>query len=66
MDLTGELTKFWNMRETVMLSIVGALGTIPTGLEKRMEELEISGRIETIETTELLRSTKIFRRVLET
>ncbi len=44
---------------------VGALGTVPKSLEKRMAESEIR-RTETIQTTVLLRSARILRRVLET
>ena len=41
------------------------LGTVPKGLEERLEELEIRGRIETIQTT-TIRVVRILRRVLET
>ena len=43
---------------------VGALGAVPK--EKRPEELEIRGRIETIQMTVLFKSARILRRVLET
>ena len=33
---------------TVILFVVGALGTVPKTLEKRLEALEIRGRIKTI------------------
>ena len=46
--------------------VTGELGTIPKGFIKRLEELEIGGRAETIQTTALLRSARILRRVLET
>ena len=46
--------------------VIGALGTVPKGLVKVLEEMEIGGRAETIQTTILLRSTRILRRVLET
>ena len=36
------------------------------GLVKRLEDLEIRGQVETIQTTALLRSSRILRRVLET
>ena len=36
------------------------------GLQRRLEELEIRGRIEPIETTTLLRSAKILGRIQET
>ena len=40
---------------TLIAIVVGALGTVLKGLEKRLEELEISGRIETIQTTALIK-----------
>ena len=46
--------------------VVGALETVPINLEKRLGDLEIRGRIETIQTTALLQSARIPRRVLET
>ena len=48
------------------LIVVGALGTVHKDLEKIMGELGIRGRIDTIQTTLLFRSTKILRIVLET
>ena len=50
------------MMITMAPFIVGAL---PKNLEKKLKEVEIRGRIETIQTTELLRPTRILRRVLE-
>ena len=44
--------------------VIGALGTVPKGLDKRLEELEIRGRIETVQTTILRRLARIFCRVL--
>ena len=43
-----------------------ALGTVTEGLLKEVEDLEIRGRMETIQTTTLLRLARILRRVLET
>ena len=54
------------MKMTVIPIVVGALGTVPKGMEKRLGELEIRGRIEAIQTTAVLKSAKILRRVLET
>ena len=65
LDLARELKKLWNMRVKMIPIIVGALGMVPKSLEDRLEEFEIRGRIETIQTTALLRSAGIFRRVLE-
>ena len=43
----------------------GAVGTIPKGLIKGLEVLEISGRVEIIKTTNLLSLDRILRRVVE-
>ena len=39
---------------------------ITKGLLKGLEGLEVGGRVETIQTTALLRTARILRRVLET
>ena len=49
MDPARELKKLWNMRVKVVPTVIGALGTVPKGLEKSLRELEIKGRIETIQ-----------------
>ena len=54
------------MKVTVIPIIVGALGTITEGLIKGLEDLEIRRQVDTIQTTSLLRSANILRRVLET
>ena len=46
--------------------IIGALGTVTKELVKGQEDLQIRGRVETIQITALLRSTRILRRVLAT
>ena len=65
-DLARELKKLWNMKVTIVPIVIGALGTITKGLLKGLEDLEIGGRTETIQTTALLRTARILRRVLET
>ena len=45
---------------------IGALGTVTIALLKRLEDLEIRGREEIIQTTALLRSARILRRIVET
>ena len=45
LDLARDLKKLWNMKVTVMPIVVGVLGMAPKGLERRLEELEIRGRI---------------------
>ena len=41
----------WNMKVTIILIVIGALGTITKGLIQEPEDLEIRGRLETIQTT---------------
>ena len=38
-----ELRKLWNMRMVVKPILNSALGMVPKGLERKLEELEISG-----------------------
>ena len=66
LDLAVELKNLWNMRVTVIPSVIDVLGMVPKDLGNRLNELEIKGRIKTIQTTVLFRSTKILRKVLET
>ena len=66
LDLARELKKLWNMQVTIIPIVIGAFGTVTKGLLKGLEDLEIGGRVETIQTTALLRTARILRRVLET
>ena len=61
-----ELKKLWNMKVTIIPIVIGAFGTVTKGLLKGLEDLEVSGRVETIQTIALLRTARILRRVLET
>ena len=67
---TSTLLENWkkqcNMKVTIVPITIGALATITKGLLKGLEELEGGGRVETIQTTVLLRTAKILRRVLKT
>ena len=65
-DPARELKKLWNMKVTIVQIVIGALGTVTKGLLKGMKDLEVSGRVETIQTTALLRTARLLRRVLET
>ena len=51
---------------TIIPIVIGAFGTVTKGLLKGLEELVVGGRVETIQTTALLRTASILRRVLET
>ena len=66
LDLARELKKLWNMLVTIIPIVIGAFGTVTKGLLKGLEDLEVGGRLETIQTTALLRTARIPRRVLET
>ena len=46
--------------------VISVLGTVTKGLIKGLKDLEIRGPVETTQTTALLRSARILRRVLET
>ena len=65
LDLTRELKKQWNVKVTIIPILIGVLVTFTKGFIKVREDLERSGRVETIKITELLRSAWILRRVLE-
>ena len=66
LDLARELKKLWNIKVTFIPIIIDALGTVTERLLKGLEDLKIRGRAETIQTTTLLRSVRILRKVLET
>ena len=54
------------MKVTIVLIVIGALGTITKGLLKGQEDLEVGGRVETVQMTALLRTDRILSRVLDT
>ena len=62
----GIKKKLWNMKVTIIPIVIGAFGTVTKGLLKGLEDLEVGGWVETIQTTALLRTARILRRVLET
>ena len=66
LDLAREIKKLSNMKVTIVPILIGAFGTITKGLLKGFEDLEVGGRVETIQLTALLRTARILRRVLET
>ena len=66
LNLARELKKLWNWKVTVISIVIGDFGTVTKGLLKGLEDLEIRGRVETIQITALLKTARILRRVLET
>ena len=65
-DLARELKRLWNRKVTIVLIVIGTFSTITKGLLKGLDDLEVGGRIETIQMTVLLRTARILRRVLGT
>ena len=61
LDLARELKKLWNMKVTIIPIVIGALGTITKGLLKGLEDFEVGGRVETFQTTTLLRTARILK-----
>ena len=66
LDLVRELKKLWNLKVTIIPIVIGAFGTVTKGLLKGLEDLEVGDRVETIQTTALLKTARILRRILET
>ena len=66
LDLARELKKLWNMKVTIIPIVIGAFGMVTKGLLKGLEDLEVGDRVETVQTTALLKTARILRRVLET
>ena len=53
------------MKVTIVPIVFDAFGTVTKELYKGLEDLEVGGRVETTQTTALLRTARILRRVLE-
>ena len=54
------------MKVTIVPIVICAFGTVTKGLLKDLEDLEVGGGVETNQTTALLKTARILRRVLET
>ena len=52
------------MRVTIVPIVIGAFGTVTKGLLNGLEDLEVGGRMETIQTTALMKTDRILRTVL--
>ena len=69
LNLARELkknNKLWNMKVTIIPFVIGAFGTVTKGLLTGLKDLEVGGRVETIQTTAILKTARKLRRVLET
>ena len=58
--------KLWHMKVTIIPVVIVAFDTVTKGLLKGKEDSEVDGRVETIQTTVLLRTARILTVVLET
>ena len=47
---------------TIIPIVIGALGIVTKGLLKGLEDLEVGGQVETIQTTILLRTARILKK----
>ena len=66
LDLSRKLKKkLWNMRMTIVPIVIDAFSTVSKGLLKSLDDMDVGGRVETIQMTALLRTARILRRVLE-
>ena len=54
------------MNVAIIPIVIGVFGTVTKELLKGLEDLEVSGPVETIQTTVLLKTARMLRRVLET
>ena len=66
LDPARELKKLWNLKVTIIPIVISAFATVTKGLLKGLDDLEVGGRMETTQTTALLKTDRILRRVLET
>ena len=66
LDLARQFKKLWNIKVTIGPIVIGALRIVFKGLVQVLEDMEIRWHVETIQTTALLRSVGILRRVQET
>ena len=66
LNLARELNKVWNMQVTIIPMVIRVFGTVTKGLLKGLENFEVGGQMETTQTTALLRTARILKRVLET
>ena len=63
--LAREFKELWNMKVIIIPIVIGAFDTVTKRLLKGLEDLQVGGREETIQTATLLRMARILRRVLE-
>ena len=60
------MKKLWNKKVAIVPIVSGALGIVTKGLLKGVGDLEVDGRVDTMQTTALWKTARMLKRVLET
>ena len=63
-DLDIEVSRMWEMKTTTIPVVIGALGLIKKGLEKRLKQIPGSPKMQEIQKIVILGSAHIIRKVL--
>ena len=63
-DLEIEVSRMWEMKTTTIPVVIGALGLIKKGLEKRLKQIPGSPKMQEIQKIVILGSAHIIRKVL--
>ena len=66
LDLAREFKKLSNIKVTIIPVVIGAFGKVTKLLLKGLDDFEVGGRVETMQKTALLWTSRILRRVLDT
>ena len=53
--MLGNLKELWNMKVTLLPIVIDAFGKVTKALIMRLEDMDVSERVETIQTTALMR-----------
>ena len=65
-DLAREIRSLWRVKAKVIPIVIGALGTIPKGLNGYLKEIGVTTRVELLQKSALLGTARTLRMVLET
>jgi hypothetical protein len=63
-DLTIEIQSMWNVKPKVIPVIIGATGTISKSFRKYMSNIPGNDEVKELQTTAILGTAHIFRKVL--
>ena len=64
MGLAAEVRRQFRVKTVILPIVLGALGTVPAKLSKSLEKLEIDDATGSLQTSVLISTTAILRRVL--